>query len=1333
MKQQYHTLKQHQTYLQDIDVRYPELNQASRERSMGIIYNDTPQKIPLEKLIHPINILLKENHFSLYVSHSIKHKNLLGFLASIPGHLQSLLNGVVNNPHQSIHDLPLLTPQEQQKILVDWNNTTTDYPRDKTVTQLFKTQVEKTPDNIAVVFEKNQLTYRQLDQKASQLACYLQQQGVKPNTPVAICLERGLEVVISMLAIINAGGIYVPLDPDYPEERIRYIMEDSQAKFILVRKNSIKKLYAELKVETILFEAALAENFGNNFFKEQKITSAAPIYFMYTSGSTGTPKGVIVLHRNIVNLVKNANCVDISASDSVSQTSNITFDTAMFEIWGALLNGAKLVIFSKHTLLTSSTFINTVVQQKISVLWLTTALFNQIYGLNPEILYWVNYLMIGGEKPNIEVCKEFIRRRKNKSKIFLNGYGPTETTAFSTCYTIGIEINQLGSVPIGKPLSNTQCYVLDNHLQPVPVGVVGELFIGGEGVSAGYLNQPEKTQSSFIVNPFKTGTYERLYRTGDKVRWLPDGNLEYIGRNDEQIKLRGFRIELEEIETVLVKHPQISQAIVCIRTIDTLHKQLEVYVVLKKDRCPIDEIVSAEELTAYLRQTLPDYMVPAQFFVVDRFPLTMNGKVDKAALMESQSLPFCEKAIKTACSPTEALLVKIWQNVLKIPQISTDDNFFLLGGDSIIAMQIAAQASQVGLQLAVQDIFQYPIISDLASRVTEKTISHTEFIQTNKKFDLAPIQAWFFDQNLAKQEHFSQVALLTMDGAIDIKLLERCFTILFNRHDALRLRFARTSKGVWQQYYVTIKKATTKIVQSIDSSNCDSVALQKLMEYWTAQLPQTFNLTTGPLLKAALFSGHAKDSSKLLIVAHHLVIDGVSWRILLEELQALYQSFSFAEKLAVPMMKTSSYQAWIQSLISSTTLNDLKAEQPFWLSIDQHAYALPIDYQRGKNLEQSTASLSVQLTEQETAGWLKGLSEGVKSHEVLIALLAKTLASWTKTDGALFDLESHGREPLFKPLDLSQTVGWFTSLFPVYLAVDNTASLWEMVQSIQRQLQKIPRQGIGYGLLRYIKKVHFLHRSEVAFNYWGQFDQLFYQQNFTLDSLQFVSHSENQRSHLLNVDAMVKNKQLTISWTYSTHFHQTHTIQQLAQNYIDDLRRLVKSDYQTTEYSIDYSLIKLPIEQVKPYLTDRETIQGVYPLSPLQQGLLFHAIQAPNSEAYMVQLLWRVPTELNLCVDSFIQSWQSIIERHEVLRTSFLWEGLAEPIQVVRKLTALSWNKYDWLSCVDQNEQEERLQSFLRADRQVGFNFNCPPLLRLTVINYQKNAITLLLPFIIFY
>ncbi len=410
------------------------------------------------------------------------------------------------------------------------------------------------------------------------------------------------------------------------------------------------------------------------------------------------------------------------------------------------------------------------------------------------------------------------------------------------------------------------------------------------------------------------------------------------------------------------------------------------------------------------------------------------------------------------------------------------------------------------------------------------------------------------------------------------------------------------------------------------------------------------------------------------------------------------------------MFKSSSYQAWIDSLIDEVNSGNLTKEQSFWLAVDQHFHALPIDHRQGKNLEKSTAALSVELTEEETKYWLQELSikqDGVKSHEILIAILAKTLAGFANANGIVFDLESHGREPLFKPLDLSQTIGWFTSLFPVYLAIDDQASLEEIVLSVKQQLQKIPRQGIGYGLLRYIKKVNFSYQSEVAFNYWGQFDQIFDQQNFKFDSLQLVSHPDNQRSHLLNVDAVVKNKQLSITWTYSTNLHCATTMQQLAQNYIDDLRRLILHTQQ-----------KLPFS--------RETViageqgEGVYPLSPLQQGLLFHAIQAPNSEAYMVQLVWRIPGELAFSVDAFTQAWQLLVDRHEAFRTAFIWEELAEPIQVVRKYAKLPYSQYDWLNCIDPREQEDRLSAFLHGDRQVGFNFSHAPLLRLVVIELPE-------------
>ena len=521
VKQNYHIVKQRETYLEDVYVRYPELNQVA-STALCLVFGSSLEEVPQQKCLYPVSVSIQKDNLSLYVNSAIKNENLRRFLMSMSGHLQTLLEDVIQDFDKPVSCLSLLTSIEKQQILIDWNNTQKDYPRDKTVHQLFKEQVNKTPNHIALVFENDQLTYQQLDEKTDQIAHYLYGQGVKTGVPIAICLERGLEMIISMLGIIKTGAVYVPLDSAYPAERIRHIVEDSQAKFILVQKNTLTLLPVDLKEKAILFERTLEEDLKDKSFSIPEISSHSPIYFMYTSGSTGTPKGVVVLHRNIVNLVKNANGIDICVSDSVAQTSNIAFDIAMFEIWGALLNGAKLVIISKDALLSPSTFLMIVVKEQISIVVLPSALLNQIYKFNPEVLYSVNYLMFGAEKLNIEMAKQFIHHRKNKPKAFLNSYGPAECTICVTAYIIDNKINKLSSIPIGKPISNTQCYVLDSHLQPVPVDVVGELFIGGEGVSAGYLNQPEKSQQSFIANPFVANCEERLYRSGDKVRWLPD-------------------------------------------------------------------------------------------------------------------------------------------------------------------------------------------------------------------------------------------------------------------------------------------------------------------------------------------------------------------------------------------------------------------------------------------------------------------------------------------------------------------------------------------------------------------------------------------------------------------------------------------------------------------------------------------------------------------------------------------------------------------------------------------------------------------------------------------
>ena len=640
-------------------------------------------------------------------------------ITRIGEHFQTLLQAIVANQEMRISELPLLSPAQRHQLLVEWNDTQVDYPHDLCIHELFEQQVERNPDAVAVAFEEQQLTYHELNCRANQLAHYLQSLGVGADVLVGICVERSWEMIVGLLGILKAGGAYVPLDPEYPTERLRFMWADAQVSVLLTQQHLVEKL-PEHQVPVVCLDTdwlVICES-----SPESPITEVQPgnlAYVIYTSGSTGTPKGVVVNHQAVNRLVKNTNYVQLTPDDRVAQAANIAFDAATFEIWGALLNGAKLVMITKSVLLSPQEFAANIRDREVSVLFLTTALFNQLASFVPQAFSSLRYLLFGGEAVDPQWVQEVLE--KGAPKQLLHVYGPTENTTFSSWYLVEELTTIATTIPIGRAISNTQIYLLDQNLQPVPIGVPGELHVGGAGLARGYLNRPELTQEKFIPNPFD---HSKLYKTGDLARYLPDGNIEYLGRIDHQVKIRGFRIELGEIEAVLSQHEDVQISCVIVRedtpgetcTERSRSKQLVAYIVPQKD-----VTLTTSELRQFLGNKLPGYMIPSAFVMLESLPLTPNGKVDRRALKAPAHTSNSDRFIEVR-NQLELKLLQIWSNILKIDKIGVQDNFFDLGGHSLLAPYLMTQIKQqIGKDIPVKDLFQNPTIEQLAAIIQKES------------------------------------------------------------------------------------------------------------------------------------------------------------------------------------------------------------------------------------------------------------------------------------------------------------------------------------------------------------------------------------------------------------------------------------------------------------------------------------------------------------------------------------------------------------------------------------------------------------------------------------
>jgi amino acid adenylation domain-containing protein len=797
-------------------------------------------------------------------------------------HFQVLLEGIVAEPEQQIQDLPLLTAVERQRLLYDFNETATEFPSDLCVHQLFEQQMEKTPDAIALVFEQEQLTYQQLNQKANQLAHYLQSLGVGPEVIVGLCVERSVEMVVGLLGILKAGGTYLPLDSSYPQERLAFMIEDAQ-------------------VPLLLTQASLADNLPSNWTQllliedlpellstlptHTPICTADPrslAYVIYTSGSTGIPKGVMVEHSAVVRLVKNNPYIDFSPHQVFLQLAPITFDAATFELWGALLNGARLALTSTNRLSLEETA-QQLQRQQVSTLWLTAGLFQVMTEHCLEAFEPVRQLLAGGDILPVSEVQRVLQQWPHLQLV--NGYGPTEGTTFSCTYSVPTDWRGETSVPIGRPIANTQMYVLDEQRQPMPIGVMGELYIGGAGVARGYLNQPELTAEKFIANPFNDG---RLYKTGDLGYWRADGNIEFLGRMDSQVKLRGFRIELEEIEAALTQHSDVTQAVVLFKGEQADNKQLVAYIVSTES-----ETISLELLREYLKSKLPEYMVPALFVVLEALPLTVNGKIDRKALSASEGLELSTTArYVPPQTPTQELLAQLWSEVLNREQIGIYDNFFELGGHSLLATQLISRVREVfEVELPLRALFEQPTIGGVAQELQrgEQAAPPIVSIARDKNLPLSFAQQrlWFLAQLEGPSATYNMPMALRLIGTLDVAALEHCLTRIVQRHEVLRTHFAMV-EGIAVQI-ITPHLAISLGLMDLQelSASSQQLEVQRLV---THEAQQSFDLSTGPLLRVTLLELDAEEHV-LLLNMHHIISDGWSMGVLVKEVTMLYQAY----------------------------------------------------------------------------------------------------------------------------------------------------------------------------------------------------------------------------------------------------------------------------------------------------------------------------------------------------------------------------------------------------------------------------------------------------------
>ena len=1163
--------------------------------------------------------------------------------------LLTILVAIAADPGRRLSELPVLGGEEYHRLITAWNDSAVPVPPVGGVHELIATQAGANPDAVAVVSGEESLTYAGLEDRANRLACHLRGLGVRPEVVVGLCLPRGAGMVIALVAVWKAGGVYLPMDPDYPAERLGFMLADSRAS-VLVCDNETADLLPGGRVRLVVIDdqATRAEIAAQATGPAVATHPDQGAYVIYTSGLTGRPKGVLVPHRGLVSLVETRVGFGVDGNDVVLQFASFSFDASIWELVIALALGGTLVVATPRERSEPMQLAALAAAAAVTVASLPPSLLG---ALEPADLAGVTTLIATGEPLRRELAGAWGPGRR-----LFNGYGPTETTVGASAALYDPEI--AGEPSIGTPMANMRVYVLDSRLRPVPVGVPGELCIGGLGVARGYISHPALSAERFVADPFAADG-SRLYHSGDRARWCAHGELEFLGRIDDQVKVRGHRVELGEVEAALRAHPQVSAAAVVARNDTGTLSRLLAYLV------PADQaggIPDVGVLRTFLRQTLPDYLIPAAFTELTALPLTPNRKLDRAALPAPEGLTAAAVSAYVAPrTPVEEILAEAWADVLRVERVGATDNFFELGGDSILSIQAVARVRASGLHITPGQMFERQTIASLAVVAGTETSVGAEQGPVVGAVPLTPILQWFFDRGLANPSHYNQSIVLRVTERIDPELLQRALAALVEHHDALRLRFTERD-GRWTAHNASPEHRD--VLEVIDLAGMGNTAAMTRMEEAATTVQHGLDLAEGPLLRCLLFEsvpadrGQGQDQDQvILLVAHHTTVDGVSWRILLDDLVVACGQLERGDAVELPA-KTTSFQRWAEELRALAHTPQLTAETDYWLRAVGEPGGLPRDHPAGWNDLASARSFRARLDEVQTSRLLHQVPSAYRTqiNDVLLAALGVTLNEWARRQ-VLVDIEGHGREDIGPHVDLSRTVGWFTSIYPVRLHGD-ISDLGALIKRSKEQLWEVPRHGLGYGILRYLTDTAWsaVQSAELSFNYLGQLDQAvpsaarFRQVRRTLGHERSES---GERTHLIEVHCRVAGGRLELTWTYSSQIHNRATVERLAYRYLDVLGTLIDHCCQLGVRG--YTPSDFPLAQLDQATIDRiqigteQSIDDIYPLTPLQQGMLFHTLLEPGSGIYHVQNGMLLVGELD--EPAMARAWQLALARHPVLRS----------------------------------------------------------------------------------
>ncbi len=1290
------------------------------------------ENYPLDNTLLHDNIPLKlidyryseTNHYDL--SLVIKTLNTIEFdlyyntgkfsieiIKSIIKYFLHFIDIVISEPLSQICNIEIITKEDKKIILSLLNNTKTPFSKNKTIIEIFEDQAKRNRDRIALFYQDSSISFEQLNNSANEIANFLINKGVKRNSLVGIVCDRSLEMIISIYGILKSGGGYLPIDPNIPNERIRFIINDANPDQIIYQPKYKSKLRG-LNVNKV---PAIFTNDKHETFYDIKIDHRPNdlIYVIYTSGSTGKPKGTIINNYSLVNRLEwMQEEYPLYDSDIIIQKTTYVFDVSVWEIFLWSFSGAKLFILNQGQEKDPKALAHYYKLYSITVSHFVPSLLDAFcdYLVNAELFDEVislRYIFSSGEALTHLHYKKFLKAflRNNNLKL-INLYGPTEATidvSFFNCYNV----KNYKSIPIGIPINNIQLYIVDRYGCLLPPGFHGELAIAGVGLARGYLNNVERTHESFVN--LLHDKRQKIYLTGDIASWKSNF-LFYHGRLDNQLKINGIRIELDEVEKLILQFPLVND---CKVIFDKYTKRIISYIIPEGD-------FSNNEIHDFLSTFLPNYMIPSNYIRIDKFPITDNGKLDikRLALLNEKSMVLEDRSLPE--TSIERILKPVWEEVLGVRPIGINDNFFRLGGDSIKSIQICSRLYAYNLQLEVSDIISNPTIKKSASFVKETIVDKKDF-DIEGDFELTPLMKDFLADNFLQRNYFNQAVYLIFPSKIDVKLIEDVFSFLVKQHDMLRARFNYT-----QQHSCMTINDTIPLFEIIEYTIDKDMFEQSECDEIFQSINKMVDIEMGPLLSIGIL--HNRRTSILYICIHHFLIDGVSWRILLDDFITLYNQKRNGVNLELPA-KTDSFRKWSLKLFEYSKSKELFKEISYWKNVEQFHNSKIIEEDvkfQTKLLGKKEIQFSKEITKEFFT--LNTDIIDVNIQEILLGSLALAVGSVFNISQTLFDVETHGRGKSFDGININRTIGWFTSIYPVSLRCINNDSLLEYLITIKEILRKTPNYGIGYQILKYSdnalinNELSFTQSSQICFNYLGQltFNENLNDIKFEFDTIQNTNSAEIERKYLIECIAFFKDDILYIVLDYNKKYIDYSDLDKFSYelyNSILQILQLCKNQTRRIISPSDCLFNDISQEKLKK-LQESYILENVLPLSPSQKDIFVHYINDNKTKLYCEKIKYKVLG--NISIDQIKLALQLLISSHEILRSNYVYKGFDEPISIINSKKSLDLFYYDLSNFSKENKvKDKELNNVFQKWINHTFCLEKDILLRLLVCKIAQN------------